>query len=88
VSDLGNEPDDAILERLKEAASGDAAVRQLRRRYDLLKQDYERLLDRLGDLEDRLNDATDRANSACGSRDPIRGRPGGGHRRPLDPPPR
>ncbi len=49
--------DESILERLQESASGDAAVRQLRRRYDLLRQDYERLLDRLGELEDRLNDA-------------------------------
>lgn len=61
VSDFGNEPDDAILERLQEAASGDAAVRQLRRRYDLLRQDYERLIDRLGELEDRLNEAAERA---------------------------
>jgi hypothetical protein len=57
VSDFGTEPDDIILERLQESASGDAAVRQLRRRYDLLRQDYERLIDRLGELEDRLNDA-------------------------------
>jgi hypothetical protein len=62
VSDIGNDADDAILERLQEAASGDAAVRQLRRRYDLLRQDYERLLDRLGELEDRLNEAADRAS--------------------------
>ncbi len=52
------EPEDVILERLREAASGDATVRQLRRRYDLLRQDYERLLDRLGDLEERLAEAT------------------------------
>ena len=57
MSDIGNDADDAILERLHEAASGDAAVRQLRRRYDLLREDYERLLDRLGELEDRLNEA-------------------------------
>ena len=49
-----SESDDVILERLRESASGDAAVRQLRRRYDMLRQDYERLLDRLGELEDRL----------------------------------
>ncbi len=61
MSDIGNDADDAILERLHEAASGDAAVRQLRRRYDLLREDYERLLDRLGELEDRLNEAADRA---------------------------
>lgn len=61
MSDIGNDADDAILERLHEAASGDAAVRQLRRRYDLLREDYERLLDRLGELEDRLNEAADSA---------------------------
>jgi hypothetical protein len=33
-------------------------VRQLRRRYDLLRHDYEQLLDRLGELEDRLNEAS------------------------------
>ncbi len=53
-----SEPEDVILERLQEAASGDATVRQLRRRYDLLRQDYERLLDRLAELEDRLAEAT------------------------------
>ena len=47
--------DDLILERLRESASGDAAVRQLRRRYDSLRSDYEQLLDRLGELEERLN---------------------------------
>jgi hypothetical protein len=60
VSDQGQEPEDFLLERLNEAATGDAAVRQLRRRYDLLRTDYERLLDRLGELEDRLNDAAQR----------------------------
>lgn len=49
-----SEGDDLILERLRDPAAGDAAVRQLRRRYDLLRRDYEELLDRLGDLEDRL----------------------------------
>jgi hypothetical protein len=57
LGDQGNEPEDFLLERLNEAASGDTAVRQLRRRYDLLRHDYESLLDRLGELEDRLNDA-------------------------------
>jgi hypothetical protein len=54
VSEQGNGPEDFLLERLNEAASGDAAVRQLRRRYDMLRNDYENLLDRLGELEDRL----------------------------------
>ena len=57
MSEFGNGQDENILERLQESASGDAAVRQLRRRYDLLRQDYEGLLDRLGELEDRLNEA-------------------------------
>lgn len=56
--DGGNEPEDVIFERLQEAASGDAAVRQLRRRYELLRQDYERLLDRLTELEERLEEAS------------------------------
>lgn len=46
--------DDFLFERLQQSASGDAAVRQLRRRYDLLRRDYEHLLDRLGEIEDRL----------------------------------
>ncbi|MEO6397103.1 MAG: hypothetical protein ABIP13_01425 [Tepidiformaceae bacterium] len=50
----GPEGDDRILARLQESAVGDAAVRQLRRRYDLLRGDYENLLDRLGELEERL----------------------------------
>lgn len=60
MGDQGNEPEDFLLERLHEAASGDTAVRQLRRRYDLLRHDYESLLDRLGELEDRLNEASNR----------------------------
>jgi len=55
VNDQGNGPEDFLLERLNEAASGDAAVRALRRRYDMLRNDYEHLLDRLGELEERLN---------------------------------
>ena len=57
MSDQEPEAEDFLLERLNEAATGDAAVRQLRRRYDLLRTDYERLIDRLGELEDRLNEA-------------------------------
>ena len=57
MSEQGQGPEDFLLERLNEAASGGAAVRQLRRRYDLLRHDYEQLLDRLGELEDRLNAA-------------------------------
>lgn len=47
--------DDLLLERLKEAVSGDTSVRQLRRRYDTLRRDYEQLIERLGELEARLN---------------------------------
>lgn len=71
MSDFGNESDDAILERLQEAASGDAGVRQLRRRYDLLRQDYERLLDRLGELEDRLDEAAERPTEPAASATPV-----------------
>jgi len=46
--------DEFLLERLQESASGEAAVRQLRRRYDLLRQEYEALLDRLAELEERV----------------------------------
>ncbi|WP_322818666.1 hypothetical protein [Tepidiforma sp.] len=66
---MGEHDDDAedvILERLQEAASGDATVRQLRRRYDLLRQDYERLLDRLGELEERLHAASRGSEPASG----------------------
>lgn len=52
TEDPGN--GDLLLERLKQSAAGDPAVRQLRRRYDLLRHDYEALIDRLGELEDRL----------------------------------
>ena len=64
MSDQSQEPEDFLLERLNEAASGDAAVRQLRRRYDLLRHDYEQLLDRLGELEDRLNEASELSTTA------------------------
>ncbi len=52
------EGDELLLGRLREGASGDAAVRQLRRRYDSLRTDYERLLDRLGELEEKLEEPT------------------------------
>jgi hypothetical protein len=55
VVDEGHDSEDYLLERLNEAASGDTALRQLRRRYDLLRRDYEELLDRLGELENRLD---------------------------------
>jgi len=48
------EGDELVLGRLREGAGGDAAVRQLRRRYDALRHDYEQLLDRLADIEDHL----------------------------------
>ena len=55
MTEDGAEGDDLILARLRESAAGDPAVRQLRRRYDMLRSDYEQLLDRLGELEERLN---------------------------------
>ena len=57
--------DENILERLQEAASGDASMRQLRRRYDSLRGDYERLLDRLGELEERLDEAASTSSSVA-----------------------
>lgn len=55
--DEGHDSEDYLLGRLNEAASGDTALRQLRRRYDLLRHDYEELLDRLGELETRLDES-------------------------------
>lgn len=54
------EGEELLLRRLREAASGDAGVRQLRRRYDSLRGDYEQLLDRLADLEERLEEPAKR----------------------------
>jgi len=71
LGEQGEGPEDFLLERLNEAASGDAAVRQLRRRYDLLRHDYEQLLDRLGELEDRLNDAADQAARPPATASPV-----------------
>ncbi|MGE0598378.1 MAG: hypothetical protein AB7J35_00955 [Dehalococcoidia bacterium] len=61
--DEGHDSEDFLLGRLNEAASGDTALRQLRRRYDLLRHDYEELLDRLGELETRL-DQSQKAQSS------------------------
>jgi hypothetical protein len=47
--------DERLLERLREAASADPSVRQLRQRYEDLRRDYETLLGRLADLEGRLS---------------------------------
>lgn len=62
MSSASFESEDLLLRRLREGASGDATVRQLRRRYDLLRTDYEALLDRLAFLEERLT--SDPATSA------------------------
>lgn len=67
MSDEGQGPEDFLLGRLNEAATGDAAVRQLRRRYDILRHDYEELLDRLAELEDRLNNAPAATPAAAAS---------------------
>lgn len=48
---------DALRDRLQDAAAGDHALRQLRRRYDLLREDYAALLNRLSALESRLREA-------------------------------
>ncbi len=45
-----NEPEN-LIGRLKDVVSGDTALRQLRRRYDALRHDYEVLLDRMDELE-------------------------------------
>ncbi len=55
MSQFDDGPEDPLIGRLRGPASGDVAVRQLRRRYDALRADYEHLLDRLGELEDRLD---------------------------------
>lgn len=57
--------DEMLLGRLHEATAGDAAVRQLRRRYDALRQDYEQLLDRIGELEDVLSSRAREAQQAA-----------------------
>ncbi|MEO9255089.1 MAG: hypothetical protein ABI305_06085 [Tepidiformaceae bacterium] len=54
------EGEELLLRRLREAASGDAGLRQLRRRYDSLRSDYEQLLDRLTELEERLEEPAKR----------------------------
>lgn len=52
---MSTEPDaEALFDRLKDVVSGDAALRQLRRRYESLRQDHDILLDRLAELEDRV----------------------------------
>ncbi len=50
----GANDDERLLERLREAVSGDQATKQLKRRYEALRGDYELLLDRLADLEQRM----------------------------------
>jgi hypothetical protein len=54
MTTTGQDGDDMLFERLKEAVAGDVSVRQLRRRYDSLRRDYEQLLERLEELEERL----------------------------------
>lgn len=50
----GSQDEERLLERLREAVSGDQSMRRLRRRYDSLRRDYEVLLDRLADIEQRM----------------------------------
>ncbi|MGI8927265.1 MAG: hypothetical protein ACR2HN_11565 [Tepidiformaceae bacterium] len=61
---MTNEPpdDEMLFERLQQATAGNGAARQLRRRYEVLREDYERLIDRLGELEGRL-EASERTPS-------------------------
>jgi hypothetical protein len=54
MPDSHDPEDDPLLRRLHESSAGDAAARQLRRRYDQLREDYEALLLRLSELESRL----------------------------------
>ncbi|MEX1104425.1 MAG: hypothetical protein WED87_09250 [Dehalococcoidia bacterium] len=78
----GDNDDERLLERLREAVSGDQAMRQLRRRYDSLRHDYESLLDRLADIEQRieLSDAVEAELPHSASR------PAGGPVLPAAPP--
>ncbi len=71
MPDGETEDEDQILRRLQETASGDAAVRQLRRRYDLLRTDYEALLERLGELEGRLSEAGNEPEAEPPSPSPV-----------------
>jgi hypothetical protein len=50
-------------------ASGDTALRQMRRRYEALRHDYEELIDRLSEVEQRLLDEQ-RASAAQRSEKP------------------
>lgn len=54
MSKRGANDDERLLGRLREAASGEQATKQLKRRYDSLRRDYELLLDRLADIEQRM----------------------------------
>lgn len=73
----GASDDERLLERLKEAVSGDQSMRRLRRRYDSLREDYEGLLDRLADIEQRieLSDALDEEQQPETRRTPGAGLP-------------
>lgn len=68
---MSNEPDaEALVDRLRDVVSGDAALRQLRRRYESLRHDHETLLDRLAELEDRVA-ATTRSTLRAVDPDPA-----------------
>ena len=54
MSKRGADDDERLLGRLREAASGEQTTKQLKRRYDSLRRDYELLLDRLADIEHRM----------------------------------
>ena len=54
MSKRGADDDERLLGRLRAAASGEQTTKQLKRRYDSLRRDYELLLDRLADIEHRI----------------------------------
>ncbi|MEX2081208.1 MAG: hypothetical protein WEC33_06295 [Dehalococcoidia bacterium] len=72
------EPDEPehLLGRLKDVVSGDTALRQLRRRYDALRHDYETLLDRVDELE---------ASLAIAAQQAAQGQPLGEQPQPVSP---
>jgi hypothetical protein len=74
-----------LLERLKDAVTGDAAQRALRRRYDALRADYEALLSRISDLEARLDERQRAAEPPGGRQAAGAGAPWPEPRAPLHP---
>lgn len=63
--------DERLFERLQEAAAEDAQLHQLRRRYDDLRQDYERLLSRLEVIEEQLTDTPEAESDPAPAPPPV-----------------